>query len=80
MSYDPTLPPEPGYNQFRTTNQARHREHNYEARCRLRRFDPGYSCHPLSEQIYMQYPDVMDWHTGIVATASKHTHTRQRNA
>jgi len=51
MSYDPTLPPEPGYNQFRTTNQ-----------------------------IYMQYPDVMDWHTGIVATASKHTHTRQRNA
>jgi len=39
MSYDPTLPPEPGYNQFRTTNQARHREHNYEARCRLRRFD-----------------------------------------
>ena len=40
----------------------------------------SYSCHPLSEQIYMQYPDVMDWHTGIVATASKHTHTRQRNA
>lgn len=39
---------------------------------------PGFNQFLTTNQIYQQYPEVMDWHQGIVSAASKQQHKNQQ--